>query len=230
MVNIDANKPSSSSENATKDKKAKEDSGSSRIAKHSWWQWFFLYPAFGVALLTAAPEWISSVGQLADKLLSAKTFDETQLTSFMERNKECVKAPFRWVDVSNDTKVDGTICSETGDVWLVVNVQDRTAYKGIDISEIVKSKISFGDLLSSTAYASTRNDIISRTKIGDYPNIGDSGNTKLTQSLAIVVCQKFLGSQIIRHIRVNNICYDESINSTNGLVQSRTQVPCRSSC
>jgi len=209
---------SKSSENVAKDGR--------KSAPTNWWQWLLLYPAFAVALLTAAPEWFDRIERLYKETFQSGYVEETKLVEFMRQNPECVASPIVWVEATNQTKVDGTICSGTGDVWLrILGANGLAAYKGIDISDLLES---LGDqstsLLLTAAWAGERDRLGPRA-----PAAKNQSNWRMAQ-FAIVVCQEFSGDRIIRHLRTGNICYDEIIDSRTGVVISKAQVPCRDSC
>ena len=195
-------------------------------APANWWQWLLLYPAFAIALLTALPDWFDRIERLYKETFQPGYVEETMLVDFMRQNPECVASPVIWVEATDQTKVDGTICSETGDVWLrILGANGVAAYAAIDISTLLegldKEAASF---LLTTAWASERN----RTGPQSIAT-REQSNWQLAQ-YAIVVCQEFSGNQIVRHLRAGNICYDEIVNSRTGVVISKTEVPCRDSC
>lgn len=192
-----------------------------------WWQWVLLYPAFAMAILTAAPDWFDRIERLTKQTFQSEYVEETELVAFMKENPECVASPVAWVEATNQTKVDGTICSVTGDVWLrILGANGVAAYKGIDISDLLEEidRLAAFPGFSTAARAATVPGAIPAT-----PATSDHAPLRMSQ-LAVVVCQQFSGSRIIRHLRAGNICYDETVNSRNGVVISKKQVPCKSSC
>ena len=200
-----------------------------------WWQWFFLYPAFGVAFLTALPAWVENVGSVYNTWTGANP--DTELVRFFRKNPTCVRSPVEFYKSLTDTKVDGTICSLTGDVFLrIESASGDTVYKGIFISDIIES----GSNKSSAHFASVFPNLLSLLgpTAAEAAGVPDSANYfKMSQpnqptlvQFQVVVCEKFVGNTIVRHLKLGNICYDETIDASNGLVKSRLEVPCRSSC
>jgi len=191
----------------------------------TWWQWFLLYPALAIALFTAVPDWLDSISEVMREWRGVP--ESTELVRFMQKNPECVTSPVEFHE-TDFTKVDGTICNETGDVWLrIVDATGRTVYKGIFIDEILEVTVVGGtDPLGLAAHAATP-PAVSRT---ERPSQRLRESLRLSQ-LAVVVCQSFNSNgTITRHLREGNTCYDEIVNGSNGVVISRDQVACRSSC
>jgi len=195
-----------------------------------WWQWVLLYPTLLIALLTAVPSWYDRIEPLVRMKFQPDYVQETELVEFMRKNPECVASPVAWVEATDQTKVDGTICSKTGDVWLrILGANGVAAYKGVDISDLLDSLSTDHarfSLFSARAFAAT-NDRGGHPKThpGQTPS-----SWSVAQQLAVVVCQQFSGDRIIRHMRSGNTCYEEVVNSQNGVVISKQEVPCRNSC
>lgn len=204
--------------------------------KHtSWWQMFFLYPVFGVAFLSAVPTWIDAAGSAYNTLFPSGDAEASQLISFMGENPECVNSPFSWVEVADSTQIDGTICAQTGDVFLRIKASSgQVAYKGINISELVvgasldenpKSRLFAAYAASDAAVDGFWN------KQRPIQDIGVDKNELFAQQMAFVVCQKFVGgNSLVRHLRVGNQCFDEVVDTNTGIVKSTTQTACRNSC
>lgn len=195
-----------------------------------WWQWFFLYPTFGIALLSALPTWTANIKTVVSEVFQTGDVESTELVRFMEKNPECVSMPVSWIEAENRTKVDGIICDKTGDVWL--RIQDATgksAYKGIDVEELIRTRFSSADPFGFSAHAST-------TAFPDHKNqqtkFKRDKNAQLAQTqLAIVICQKFTNNvTLLRHLKVGDACYDELVDTRTGVVVSNNAVACRSSC
>ena len=192
-----------------------------------WWQMLLLYPTFGVALISAVPDWMEGFDKIANRFINPQAAAETQLIKFMKKNPECVKAPFQWVEGPDNTMVDGTICSKTGDIWLTIQASNGAVYKGIEIDELLTFQESSNlDLFSISAHASIRHE----TETVTNTSIKNTAETEVAQQFAVVVCQSFEGSKIIRHVKSSDKCYDEVVDAGNGVVISRTSVPCKTSC
>lgn len=196
------------------------------------WQWILIYPAFGVALVSAVPDWMDKAVDIYFKIdtLSKGKVKKTKLAQFMSKNQECVLSPVYWVEVANETKVDGTICNETGDVWLRIQAPDQTVkYEGIDVSELMKTKhADSGFGLAGKAYAGSTVIPNASEPLG---RVNVSGSFQLAQQVAVVVCQKFTNSTtLVRHLRAGDACYDEVVDTNTGFVVSKNNVNCRSSC
>ena len=193
----------------------------------SWWQWFFLYPAFGVALISAVPDWADKLGELVASVTSPDHVKATELVRFMNKNPTCVASPITWVEVADQTKVDGTICDTTGDVWLRVQSKESAVYKGIDISELIRTNADAAGVFSvSAAYASATSD---HDELESHSKNMSQQGVEIAQ-LAIVECQKFSGNKIFRFLRKGNRCFEETVDSNNGFVISKREVDCSQIC
>lgn len=214
--------------------KTEKESGSSNSAETDgrksgpsrWWQWLLLYPTFAIAILTAAPQWFDRLVPLFKETFQSGYVEETELVDFMRKNPECVASPVVWIEATDQTKVDGTICRGTGDVWLrILGANGLAVYKGIDISTLLQTADNQSTGVVSVAHASEPSPLMSRAVTSDRRS-----ETHVAQQFAIVVCQAFSGNRIIRHLRAGNSCFDETIDSRTGVVIAKSEVQCRSSC
>ena len=212
--------------------KPEADQGDSpkKTKPSTWWQWVLVYPALALALISAVPDWMEHGKELYREFRGMDA--ETELVRFFQTNDECVRSPVQYYQAITNTKVDGTICKSTGDVFLRIQTpQGETVYKGIFVQDIISSKFASvgGDLgLVRSAQAATARPAMSYPAAGYAQTVGlslpDPGQ------FSIVVCQAVSGSYIIRHLKEGSVCYDEKIDASSGVVVSKDQVSCRTSC
>lgn len=205
----------------------------------TWWQWIVLYPAFALALLTAVPDWIDR------GLAVVKGIQDDRLSIAIERNRlfsrnlSCTGAPYQWYrEPTTGRVIDATLCP-TGDLFVRVLVPDETsqlatvidgqrfreAAEFISIDRVVEqsqTNAALG-LFGTAAEAATLPQSRPQGKADDVIQVQDQ--------FALVICQKFTDARmLLRHIQVENQCFDEVVDTYTGVTASRVPVPCRTTC
>lgn len=193
----------------------------------AWWQWFFLYPAFGVALVSAIPAWADKYVAITENLGDRTVQEARAQQELFQRNLDCLQVPFFFVSMG-DLKIDPILCSATGDISIryesptgqrrvvFVNVKDRLA------------QTASWNLLSP-AYAGQDGLALDQPLFRSNENVGNIAPVQF--SVPLVVCIKEIDSRtILRHVAENGQCFDEQIDTLTGWVTSRQPVACRNSC
>lgn len=199
----------------------------SKHHRPSWWQWFFLYPTFGIALVTAVPDWMDQARAIL-KDLGDRTFKEAQQQQEMFlRNvavdSQCLKEEFIPVTVG-DLKVDPVLCEATGDI--LVRYQTPTGdfrMVWVDIQRHVEKKVagaSWGAAFAGVPGGAAPDRVQPRMD-----------GVRTAQGSGKVVCVKQEDARtLLRHVRDGRRCFDERIDTLTGWLKSRTEVPCRVRC
>lgn len=200
-----------------------------------WWQWILLYPALGISLVTSVPEWADKALAKYNGVKSDKYSDALRQTELWKNNLACLVAPTKYSPNVNNVNVDATICKKTGDIFVQVQTPDKRSVKHwVDLERILLEDKPRAAALISSAQAA-----VPARGISDDPRIstgvaGEDGNLQLAQASngsSMVVCQKFVDPRyLLRHIRTPQGCFDEIIDTLNGVVVRQTGVPCRGSC
>jgi hypothetical protein len=212
------------------------------VRPRSWWQWFFLYPAFGLALLSAAPGWVDSAIALMKGVRDATNSELMERHRLYTRNLDCIGAPFQWYrEPAQGRIIDATLCP-TGDLFVRVRVPDDTSQLAtvidgqkfreradfVSLDKIVKDADRFAalEVFGMAAQAAT---LPQSTPALD---LSPQGDVVLVQDqFALVVCQTFIDNRnLLRHLQVGGQCFDETVDTYTGVTVSRVPVPCRSSC
>ncbi|MCR9157279.1 MAG: hypothetical protein NXH80_08535 [Rhodobacteraceae bacterium] len=196
-------------------------------APSKWWQWFFLYPAFGLALLTAIPDWADRVyaviqGLQRDELDQLKANQE-----LYEANPICMQTSFYWVDSVDGIRVDPIMCEESPAILLRIKYPEGGSRMSmIDLEPHLKpQQVSNGFV--SAAFASTRLQIDYENSI----NFRELQSSQYAQQIAVVRCTRQVDARtILRHISVGTQCYDEYFDILTGWVTQTNPTSCRSSC
>lgn len=191
-----------------------------------WWQWILLYPTLGVSLLTAAPDWIDKAKAAYLEVGKDSYKAALRENELWQKNTTCAAAPYAWYGNPKEVRVDATIC-DSGDVYVRATSPDGQVKAEWVAVDDMFPKPGEGPSLIPSAKAAA----VSPGKPWQDYDLDDL-SAKQYQNM-FVVCQKFLGDKriLLRHVRADNgICYDELIDTFNGSLTKRTQVPCRSSC
>lgn len=195
-----------------------------------WWQWFFLYPAFGMAFLTAVPDWADKAREIYYDLRGVTYAEALEQQAFMQRNWECTQSPHSWVETAVQTSVDGTICPDTGDVFLRIMSSDNTVYlKGITVANFLETENTFnGFSFFQPAYASIIPEV---TATKPRRPINFEG-FKTAQQIAITICQRWLDDKrkFIKRVQVGGQCFDELFDSFTGKRIESKPAPCSPNC
>lgn len=188
-----------------------------------WWQWLLLYPALGIALVTAAPQWIDKGRAWYNGTKLASYADAEKQNAMWRKNLSCSAVPFAWYANPNNVRVDATIC-DSGDVFVRASTPgNQQFFKWIGLDDVMNIQSGGGLIPGASAAPMSRATLSSgwqrpRMIAVQYTN-------------AVVVCQKFLDQRrVLRHVRTGQGCFDEIIDTFNGTVLQRNAVPCRTQC
>ncbi|HEX8622281.1 MAG TPA: hypothetical protein VF718_09940 [Allosphingosinicella sp.] len=185
------------------------DEDEERPARRSFWQWFLLYPTFGVAVVSAAPG-------LADKALA--TYHQTGTATYSgavkqfemwTKNAECTKGPVAWYDSPRKVKLDATLC-DSGDLFVrAVTPDNRTVYHWVPLEEMIAPPEAAGGLIPAAHAAPAAPVRLAMLQSGE------------------VICQRQVnGNTLVRRIRTPQGCYDEFVNMYTGQVVERRPAAC----
>lgn len=207
--------------------------------QRSWWQWVLLYPALLIAVLTAMPQWMETakgvwtgqspaeIRQLAMEL-EAQELNTNLASAALKDNMGCLAAPPNYYQNQDGINVDGTIC-ENGSVFLQFYRGDDIVFKLVQVPDVFNNQGEFSTSwdwgLVSAAFANTAPIEQARPAKAKIDQLFAAGETT-------VVCQKMQSDNltILRHIKVNGLCYDEHWNTGTGRVTRSSNIRCRTSC
>src|SRR5215469_11233924 len=86
-----------------------------------WWQWLLIYPALGIALLTAAPQWIDKIQALANNIQNRTWAEAVEQRNLFVKNTSCTRLPFSWNPTPSHVNVDALLC-DSGDVFVTAQL------------------------------------------------------------------------------------------------------------
>lgn len=206
---------------AMRSKASRADPASDGPSK--WWQWLLVYPALGLAIITAVPEWSKAVWSTWNATEGRPAEEALRQNELWRRNMRCLMAPFEWYVTPHNVKVDTTTC-RSGDVLIRAETPDRNT---------VMYWAAIDDVLATVP--GQKSGLI-RSANADILRFPDERRARtapagLTQYAQTVVCQHFVDNRVIvRHIHAANGCFDEYVDTYTGRVINVRQVPCRPPC
>ena len=195
-----------------------------------WWQWFLLYPALGVALLTAVPQWLDRALAVVNHTNQDSYKDALAQNKLWKKNISCGGAPSSWYVNPHNVKIDATICS-SGDILVRAATPESSDFlRWVPVDEVIKT--DSGNSIFPTARAAERpagtSNLLLQLSGGRSP--AESLMTKV-QYGPVIICQRFVDPRhVLRHVRAGPACFDEIVDTYNGAVVQRNQVPCRNGC
>lgn len=179
-----------------------------------WWQWFFIYPAFGLALLTAAPSWVTMAKEIYLDLQDRSLAEAEEQARLFAENIDCFNQEFQRFTTDDGLTIDATICDQTAAIILRLQSGDnRHRVVAIDAPALFEVETAMDFSLISPAFAQP----VLRSPAG--------------AAEAEVICVDQTDARTItRHVRVGRQCYDEPLDMLTGWIGEAVPVPCRTSC
>lgn len=180
-------------------------------------QWLLLYPAFGVALLTAGPQWYDRVGGFIQKKGSSLSESNHQ-NALWRKNIACLGGPSAWFQSTTNIKIDATIC-DSGDIFVQALTPDNTPHIAwVALDDVVKNAAPSGNAVVPSANAATS-------------GIAPAANPLFHKAQLEVLCQRFIDDRhVMRRVRTPDGCFDEIIDTFTNAVVKRTPAPCAPQC
>lgn len=198
-------------------------------APERWWQWVLLYPALGISMLSAAPDWIDKARATWSGVNSESLVDAKKQSELWRRNLTCAASPYSWYNNPSNVKVDATIC-DSGDIFVRASTPaNGQFFKWIPLEEVVEAPGTKGNSVVPSANAAPATPLPLPLRLTG--NNGASGAITRVQYQSVVICQRFLDQRmLLRHVRTPQGCFDEIVDTFNGMITKRMPVPCRGQC
>jgi hypothetical protein len=191
----------------------------------SMFQWLLLYPAFGVALLTAGPQWYDRIGAFVQKTGGDSLAQAKQQNELWRKNISCLGAPSAWFESTANVKIDATIC-DSGDIFVQAMTPDNKPHMSwIALDDVVKKVSPGGIPIVGSANAATP-QILLRVS---HPSAASPYFHRA--QAPVVLCQRFIDDRhVMRRVQTPQGCFDEIIDTFNGSVVQRNPAPCVAQC
>jgi hypothetical protein len=180
-----------------------------------WWHWLLLYPGLAVAVLGAIPTYIEAFRSYSHDVPFGSSFNSEEQNRLWEKNFECAqKAHFVPITNKQNVEIASVVC-ESGDILLKGRLPD---------SELPQIRwVSWDDVASKKSHALL--DIIKSA------NASEPARLVFAQAPTSVLCQHWVSpGRLLQRLATPEGCFDEIINTYNGLVISRRPAPCQPSC
>jgi hypothetical protein len=187
---------------------AAHDSTSSPQRPLAWWQWWFVYPTLGVALLTAIPTLVQGIQALRIGTSFSDVPFATQKAALFAKNFDCLRKSSTPVQLRDNTRVEAVVC-DSGDIWIrVTTAANQSGITWVTPPEVIERGRS--GMLVGPAFAA-------------------ASSFQLAQSSSQVLCVfRDRSGRITRRVAVApGKCQDEQIDPYSGRV---TVVPADCSC
>ena len=194
---------------------AKSPVSTSQPVPRKWWQWALLYPTLIVSLLAAIPTITEAYKSIILGVGFGKSEEALEQRRLWERNLDCAQSPYDYLKTASNYQVDATICI-SGDVLVrVVTPDNNRRYKWVAVAEFAPQRSSSFNLIGS-AFANESDEALMLTQLGGIQTI----------------CQRFLDQvMLLRRVSVpGQGCWDEIVNTLNGMVVRRNPAPCNPQC
>lgn len=195
----------------------------SPIKPLKWWQWLLMYPTLVATVLAAIPTLIEAYNStIKYKVPYGQSSAAKEQDVIWMKNIDCLKdAPYEPMVTSSNLQVDGTIC-KSGDVLIEIRSPDRegSIYHWVGVEAILNRTGTIDKLLGSR---------LSLTSEAHATNVDANAGA---DSDYTVLCQKYLQpGKVLRRISLpNKGCFDQTINTYTGAVESTTPATCSNKC
>ena len=189
------------------------------------WQSILIYPTLAIALITAVPQWIEKYQAYRLDIAKDRVAAALRQNELWSKNLSCSGAPFAWYSNPSDIKIDATICN-SGDIFVqAVTPDNKRHMHWVPLDEVV------------TKVAAVDNSVIPSANAATLPGLALPGVSRPAAPLfhraqtATVLCQKFLDNRrLLRRIQTPEGCFDEIIDTFNGVVVEKKPAPCVAQC
>jgi hypothetical protein len=175
-----------------------------------------VYPTLAVTLLTAVPTYMEKFEAWRSGIQRQELSAAKERNRLITKNMDCMLAPIDWVSTANKTRVDATICYNTGDILVRLNWGTDKQFMDVvsndRIREVAESERHAGIFISSAHAA---------------PGLPPEPISAQEQ----VICQRWVsGGRLLQRLQTPRGCFDQVLNTYSGVVESRQTAPCSSAC
>jgi hypothetical protein len=180
-------------------------------------QLMFVYPTLAISLFGAIPAYFEKFqAWKADENQDRYQVLKSRNDKF-ERNIDCLKQPANAVETKTNGRVEFTVCDATGDLYVKFVWGTSSDQSRIDF-------ISKADLPRRDGHTGSNWELIPSAKAQMTQFVQNSRET--------IVCQKFIREGLLlQHVRTPaGACFEQTLNTYRGMVESRRQIPCGRPC
>jgi len=189
------------------------------------WQSILVYPTLAIALITAVPQWIEKYQAYRLGIVQDRVDAALRQNELWAKNLSCSAAPFAWYNNPSDVKIDATICN-SGDIFVqAVTPDNKRHMHWVPLDDVV-TKVTTAEV-----------SVVPSASAATLPGLMPPGVSRPAAPLfhraqtATVLCQKFLDDRrLLRRIQTPQGCFDEIIDTFNGVVVEKKPAPCVPQC
>jgi hypothetical protein len=185
-----------------------------------WWQWFIVYPTIATSFFAAIPTATNYAKSLALGVKPSQVSDAETQNKLWEKNADClINAKGLSIKTPQAFEVAATVCPN-GDILLAGKRADSDSQRRrwVPISDVVPP------LGNTTASNVPPFSLISSATAGER-------RTTIVAQAEQVICQHWVGQgMLLQRVATPNGCFDQVVNTFNGVVVSRQNAPCTPQC
>lgn len=209
---------------------AKEDSEEKGAKPKTWWQWLFMYPMLAVTIVSAVPTFLKAYQSYKYDVPYGKVDEAQAQQALWIANADCLShAVFTPTTNPNGVEIASVVCS-SGDVLLRgkrpgwqqpqmrwVSWSDVATDPVAVKATVQHSSTHTGFDKSAVRYAALTND-----------NQFNPSYFRKVQMSSVVLCRPWFPQPglMIQRIATNMGCFDQWINTYNGMVIQQRPAPC----
>jgi hypothetical protein len=186
------------------------------------WQWLLVYPSLAVAVLGAVPTYLDAIKSLVLGVPIGTSAEAQEQNGLWQKNFDCPqKHPFTSMKTKQEVEIASIVC-DSGDVLLSGKRPDWEIprYRWVSAKDLAPNAVA------SASHASML-QFISSAEAAEAPHV-----TLAQWGGSQMICQRWVGNGMLlqRFYSPPQGCYDQVINTYNGMVVNRYQAPCSPQC
>ena len=185
-----------------------------------WWQWFIVYPTIATSFFAAIPTVANYGKSLTLGVKASEVSDAESQNKLWIKNADCLlNTKGLSIKTPQAFEVAATVCPN-GDILLAGRRADSESQRlrWVPISDVVpplgnatSANVDGFSLISSAIAGERRSTIVAQA--------------------GQVICQHWVGQgMLLQRISTPGGCFDQVVNTFNGVVVSRQNAPCTPQC
>jgi hypothetical protein len=185
-----------------------------------WWQWFIVYPTIATSFFAAIPTVATYGKSLTLGVKASEVTDAESQNKLWIKNADCLlNTKGLSIKTPQAFEVAATVCPN-GDILLAGKRADSDSQRlrWVPISDVVPP------LGSATAASADGFSLIAAATAGER-------RSTIVAQAGQVICQHWVGQgMLLQRISTPNGCFDQVVNTFNGVIVSRQNAPCVPQC
>ena len=193
-----------------------------------WWQWMLLYPGLLVSVLGAVPTYIEAARSMSLGVPFGQSGDARLQNRLWQDNFECSKnIPLTTVRTKQAVEIASIVC-ESGDILLSGKRPEwsRPQYRWVAWSDVASNAAAVG------ADTIGRLSPIASAHAQEVPqSTGRAIFQRAQLAGSQLLCQRWVGQGLLlQRYGTPQGCFDQIVNTYNGVVVNRYPAACSNQC